>query len=421
MLPSVELIDLTGLSTDDEIENRPNDQDDSSGEWEDVTSVIDLTKIPSDDEDEATVELARIDHAPTAPASHRQQRATHYRAETCELCNREARYDRGITRHHLYPQSVVKAAPKDTYTPEQKNSLALLCWPCHSAIHRMMTNSSLATSFHSIELLKANTDVQNWICKMQRASTAELDPPNRRNRAAHVAARAPRRKVKLPPRTSYGRPLPSQRPDEYLSRYSGLRRSARLAGCEAGASENIPDFGAYSASQVSGVKKKSGAMTKKQRKLARRVEKAALVSQINQALDTLWVQNGNNFPRVISGQIGKNSRLRDAVRSLCGNRAVETHEVRYVLRSRQEYREWYDWAFSFQLQPAVEAPAGALAVDIVQSPGAQGGHEDTKAMEGIQIHRENTDDRGALNVEVQEIIDPRIKSLEETGDYIPLW
>lgn len=420
MPPSVELIDLTGLSTDDEIEIGLDDEDDSSGEWEDVTNIIDLTNIPDDEEGEALVEIARIDHAPTAPAQHGQrQRARHRRAETCELCNREARYDRGITRHHLYPQSVVKAAPKDTYTPEQKNSLALLCWPCHSAIHRMMTNTILATSFNSVELLKTNVDVQNWIRKMQRASTAELDPPNRRNRTVHVAKRASKRKTKIPNRSSCGRPLPSQRPDEYLSRFGGLRRSARLAERETGVSGTISDFGAYTASQVSGVKKRP-AMTKKQRKLARKVEKASLVSQINQALDTLWAQNGNTFPKVLSGEIGKNHRLRDAVQSLCGSRNLEVHEVRYVLRSRQEYREWYDWAFSFELRPAREILAGAVVVDSVQTPVVQEGDGGTQAMEGIQIHREENNDRDALDVEIQESINSRIHTLEKTGDYIPL-
>ncbi|ROW01312.1 hypothetical protein VMCG_05928 [Cytospora schulzeri] len=413
-LPSVELIDLTGLSTDDENEIVLDDEDDSSGDWEDVTTVIDLTNLPSDDEDEAVVEIPSIETAPTAPAQHGQrQRARHRRAETCELCDREARYDRGITKHHLYPQSVVKAAPKDTYNTEQKNSVALLCWPCHSAIHRIMSNNRLAASYHSVPLLKTHVDVQSWIRKMQRATTAELDPPNRRkNRVVHVATRASKRKAKLPSRPSSRRPLPSQRPDEYLSRFGAPRRSERLAGNEVGG--KVSDFGSYSASQVAGVKK--SAMTKKQRKLARKVEKAEKLSKISQALDTLWAQNGKTFPKLLSGGIGKRNRLRDALRNLTGNMDVQEHEVRYVLRSRPEYLEWYEWAFSFEIWAPGEVNVGALGLDGAHTPGVQEGDGGTQVMEAVQPHREGNDDQWASDVEIQE----SIKALEELGDYIPL-
>lgn len=401
MHPAVELIDLTGLSTDDERDDGPENAGNSSGEWEDIPTVIDLTNLPSDDEDEAAVEIVSVDHAPAAPTERGQrQRARYRRAETCELCSREARYDRGITRHHLYPQSVVKAAP-DAYIPDQKDSIALLCWPCHCAIHRIKTNNELAASFHSVELLKGNAEVQDWIRKMQRATTAELDRPKRKARGLHVASRGSKRRPRFPPRPIAGRPLPSQRPDEDLIHFDGLRRSARLAELGTDAYGNVSDLAVPSASQAHELKQpvmprqevysasqthcvKKSVMTQKKRNLAKKVEKAARMSQINQALNTLWAQNGNTFPQLFSGAIGKSASLRNAVQSLTRDKDVEVHEVRYVLRSVPEYREWYDWAFAFEPWQTLEANHGAFGLDCAHANGLQGDAGVTQATQGIQ-------------------------------------
>lgn len=466
--PSVELIDLTGLSSDDENDNKSDNKGDDTGEWEEVHTIIDLTNLPSDDEEQDAVKIFSADHIPTVPAEHRQQQpAKPNLADTCELCGREARYDRGITRHHLYPQSVVKAAPTDAYTPEQKNSVALLCWPCHSAIHRMMTNTRLATSFHSVELLKTSAEVQSWIRRMQRATTAELDLPRRGPRALHVASRTSKRKTRFLRRSDAARPLPSQRPDEDLSRYSALRRSARLAQLGTGGAPGyISDFGLYKANRACGVNKSR--MTKRQRKAARSIEKAAMFSQISQALNTIWEQNGNAFPKLVSEKTGKSGGLRDEVQYLVG-RKVEVHEVRYVLRSIPEFRAWYDWAFAIEMWPMGKKSVGEIqskSVDgrVAHEYGATqaiGGYSNARfqeddggiqIMEGIQTlveeadrviqategnlthvlpqgdggnptlegthihHRGGFDISEAPGLETQE----RIKALEEAGEYIPL-
>lgn len=412
VLPSVEIIDLTGLSSSSE----------SGDEWEDVSNVIDLTNLPSssDDEDHAPADLARVNHV---PAKHQRQRVV-FRRGVCELCNRVARYDRGITRHHLYPQSVVKAAPAGTYTEAQKNTLALLCWPCHSAIHRIMSNNTLAAAFHSVQLLKSHREVQDWIRRMQRATTAELDASHRRPRALGISGRKWKRRTRLIQRPeSLRRPLPSQRPEEDTSRFGGApRRSARLADLGTGASSTIARVGASGTGQASGVVK-TKKMTRKQRNRANEiagwVEKADKIPAINKALDTIWQRNGNGFPTYDPGKNGKNSRLRLEVKRLGKHANLRWREVRNVMRTRPEYRQWYEWSYAPKLQAARQRPRRPLQVqDAVEAqiPDLQGGDGGTEAMEGVEIQSDDLEEGEASESSFRETYD----ALEKVGEYIPL-
>ncbi|KAK7747491.1 hypothetical protein SLS53_001746 [Cytospora paraplurivora] len=410
VLPSVEIIDLTGLSSSDE----------SSDEWEDISNVIDLTNLPSEDENDAPTKVARVNHV----SDKHQRHLEVFRRDVCELCNRVARYDRGITKHHLYPQSVVKAAPAGTYTEVQKNTLALLCWPCHSAIHRIMSNDTLAAAFHSVQLLKSHKEVQDWIRRMQRATTAELDASHRRPRALGISGRNSKWKTRLIQRPeSLKRPLPSQRPDEDTSRFGGApRRSARLADLGTGASSTITRVGASNTGQASGVVKTSK-MTKKQRnranRLARCVEKADKIPEINKALDTIWAKNGNGFPTYYPGANGKNFRLRDEVKRLGKHANLRWREVRNVMRTRPEYRKWYKWSYTpkpqADLQPSLR-PLQDQNADEAQTPELKAGDGGTEAMEGVQIRNDELKDRDAPESSVRETYD----ALEKVGDYIPL-
>lgn len=73
----------------------------------------------------------------------------------CELCCCQTNQ---ITTHHLYPRATVRKAAKSgfPFTLEQKESVAAMCWPCHCIVHRLIPADILATSFHSIDLLKTH-------------------------------------------------------------------------------------------------------------------------------------------------------------------------------------------------------------------------------------------------------------------------
>lgn len=211
---AVEVIDLTGLGVDEDDHEDDGDGDgDGDGEWEDVPQVIDLTNLPSDSDDDGDGDAeaqdgpvqnytllnppsrsryALIDRPPIAAPTHprRRLRATAailprvarraaarapLRRDVCELCARVVRWGPGclITKHHLYPQEITKRY-SDRYTPTQKNSLALLCRPCHDACHSAHDNRTLADFYYEVDLLKADPAIQAHIRSMQRATTPEL-------------------------------------------------------------------------------------------------------------------------------------------------------------------------------------------------------------------------------------------------------
>eukprot|EP00730_Choanoeca_flexa_P008829 TRINITY_DN12546_c0_g1_i1.p1 TRINITY_DN12546_c0_g1~~TRINITY_DN12546_c0_g1_i1.p1 ORF type:complete len:274 (+),score=58.86 TRINITY_DN12546_c0_g1_i1:1451-2272(+) len=77
---------------------------------------------------------------------------------TCELCERQV----ALTRHHLIPRTTHSKYLK-TFTKAQLNTVAMLCRPCHSAVHRLFTNAELAETYNTIEVLKQQPRVQKWI------------------------------------------------------------------------------------------------------------------------------------------------------------------------------------------------------------------------------------------------------------------
>lgn len=290
---AVEVIDLTGLSDDDD-----------GDEWEEVRDVIDLTNLPSSDEDEdhrnaaadeeledvpqnytilnlpprqhtlingtplpgQTRSARRAARAATRAAARAARAAIRaaakppvrvpVRRDTCELCARVVRWGPGclITKHHLYPQEITKKHP-ERYTQAEKGSIALLCRPCHDACHRAHSNRALAEFYNAVDLLKADPDIQAHVSSMQRATTPELiarhgDGVNVRRRKERVRASRsePHRKLFLQQGKTLSRyklreralpdplPPPASPPPPPL----GVRRSARLLAKSMGGQPQVP-------------------------------------------------------------------------------------------------------------------------------------------------------------------------------------
>ncbi|EPQ53041.1 hypothetical protein GLOTRDRAFT_79058 [Gloeophyllum trabeum ATCC 11539] len=81
------------------------------------------------------------------------------RTKECELCGREV----PLTYHHLIPRSThAKALKKKWHPQDMLNSVAWLCRPCHSAVHRAASNEDLARSYYTLELLLEREDIQKW-------------------------------------------------------------------------------------------------------------------------------------------------------------------------------------------------------------------------------------------------------------------
>ncbi len=82
-------------------------------------------------------------------------RPTMPETDQCELCLREApRY----TVHHLIPR-----ARGGNHGPKAK-----LCPTCHRQLHAMFTEATLARELYSIELLRSNPEVHQYLRWVRR-------------------------------------------------------------------------------------------------------------------------------------------------------------------------------------------------------------------------------------------------------------
>ena len=91
-------------------------------------------------------------------------------ATVCELCRREVD---GYTVHHLIPRARGgRLGPK-----------ARLCPTCHRQLHAMFSEGTLAQELHSIELLRANTQVNSylkWVRKQRGGANFRVRRSNNR-------------------------------------------------------------------------------------------------------------------------------------------------------------------------------------------------------------------------------------------------
>ena len=86
-------------------------------------------------------------------------RPTEPATEQCELCLRQApRY----TVHHLVPR-----ARGGNHGPKAK-----LCPTCHRQLHAMFTEATLARELYSIELLRSNSGVDQYLRWVRRQKGA---------------------------------------------------------------------------------------------------------------------------------------------------------------------------------------------------------------------------------------------------------
>jgi hypothetical protein len=87
-----------------------------------------------------------------AEATARAQRSAETR---CGLCERAVQH---TSRHHLVPRE----------EGGRYGDTVDLCQPCHSSVHRFLTNRALAQQYHTVAALRAADELQgylNWIRK----------------------------------------------------------------------------------------------------------------------------------------------------------------------------------------------------------------------------------------------------------------
>lgn len=79
----------------------------------------------------------------------------------CSLCEREVRE---TSRHHLVPR-----VEGGRYGPTVD-----LCQPCHSSVHRFLSNRELARRYPTIDALRAAPELQTYLTWIRRVKVERL-------------------------------------------------------------------------------------------------------------------------------------------------------------------------------------------------------------------------------------------------------
>eukprot|EP00056_Hartaetosiga_gracilis_P013314 m.219451 g.219451 ORF g.219451 m.219451 type:complete len:288 (+) comp13825_c1_seq1:276-1139(+) len=78
----------------------------------------------------------------------------------CEMCKRTTKR---LTRHHLVPRETHSDYRKKGFTREFLNTTTSICRQCHSMVHRVESNDTLAQKFNTIEKIMGHPKIQAWV------------------------------------------------------------------------------------------------------------------------------------------------------------------------------------------------------------------------------------------------------------------
>ena len=98
-----------------------------------------------------------------AEATARAQRSSETR---CGLCERAVQH---TSRHHLVPRE----------EGGRYGDTVDLCQPCHSSVHRFLSNRALARHYHTVEALRAAGELQGYLSWIRKTKVEKI-----RNRRA---------------------------------------------------------------------------------------------------------------------------------------------------------------------------------------------------------------------------------------------
>ncbi|KAJ6558390.1 hypothetical protein B0H19DRAFT_1376815 [Mycena capillaripes] len=222
------------------------------------------------------------------------------RTGTCDLCDCSTNH---LTQHHLYPRAVARKAAKrgSPFTSKQKDSVAGLCWPCHCIVHRLIPADVLASSFHSIDLLKTHDGILAWLHWAQPKGIQYLH-----SIMISKIPRPPKNVQKAKP----GKSVVSQ-PSAPMPKIPRPPKNVQKA--------------------------KPGKSV---------VSQPSASASVLNALDTIWAQNQGGFPRWEGkGTKTRGHALRQRIRTLIGSSDVKKPDIRVAMSAKPEYQESQQWVF----------------------------------------------------------------------------
>ena len=93
-----------------------------------------------------------------------------YKTETCQLCERTT----ALTFHHLIPRKMHRRTYfRKNFDKAELNSGIWICRKCHSGIHKLFDEMTLAKEFYSLEKLQRSEVIMkhvNWVAKQRVTS-----------------------------------------------------------------------------------------------------------------------------------------------------------------------------------------------------------------------------------------------------------
>ncbi|QKG54701.1 HNH endonuclease [Hymenobacter sp. BRD67] len=77
------------------------------------------------------------------------------------MCEREVQQ---TTRHHLVPRE----------EGGRYGATVALCQPCHSSVHRFLTNRELARRYPTVEALRAATELHDYLSWIRKSKVEKI-------------------------------------------------------------------------------------------------------------------------------------------------------------------------------------------------------------------------------------------------------
>lgn len=306
----------------------------------------------------------------------------------CKLC---ARTMTNITKHHVHP----KVGPNSQRLPppdmkdssyEYLNTTVDLCRPCHSMIHHIIPNKVMSDSYHSIPLLESHPRVKAWVDWVRRQRIPTPQPftqsipllggrSGKRNKGGKTKIMAERvqkkqerakrnvenTKVALAKLWSdSGNAIPRS-----LDNLPALKQKiSDLAGGESIRIKILRKLMTSNAeyhpwySWLFHGNDDTALADRRRRRRKRATARKDLettdgtIIQIKAALDKIWTDNGNDYPKFQTDSPSRAEVLLNAVRTSVQD-VEDAHipatfavaELQKAMRLEIEYRTWFDWTW----------------------------------------------------------------------------
>jgi 5-methylcytosine-specific restriction protein A len=100
-------------------------------------------------------------------AAEATARAQQQASTQCSLCERDVQH---TTRHHLVPRE----------EGGRHGAIANLCQPCHSSVHRFLSNRNLAQNYSTVEALRGASELRDYLDWIRKSRVERIS--NRRAR-----------------------------------------------------------------------------------------------------------------------------------------------------------------------------------------------------------------------------------------------